>query len=336
MVSDTEKVTSVQGLSARRINRRSLNAITFGIIVASLYAFATLMVEPRYIYGDPSHYRLFYNGVVGMTLSHGYEFYHSSLGASEPGYYLIVRLFAPIMSRLQFEMVCNGIFGYLIARILVKLKISWLIIFLFIFNFYILVLLLSADRLKISMIFVALAVNARTKIRGSLLLTAALCHFQSLLLIACYLAHELYLPMARAIFLGKLHVRLLLGGLFAACIAVFALKYAPYIMAKIAVYSLTYTGLLQIVEPLIFLLVSLWYGKGGRKRIFVSYMPLVLAAYFVGDIRVTIFAYLLFVIFGFRVRGGLNVGVVMTTGYFAVTGIMFLATILKYGNGFPS
>jgi hypothetical protein len=104
--------------------------------------------------------------------------------------------------------------------------------------------------------------------------------------------------------------------------------------------SINYTNLTSsntswkdIIKPLLFLVASLIYAKNKTKIIYI-FLPLIRAAFIVGDSRVNIFCFFVFLYAALPVKKGLNLGILVTSIYFLLKNYFFLAQVFKYGNGF--
>lgn len=64
------------------------------------------------------------------------------------------------------------------------------------------------------------------------------------------------------------------------------------------------------------------------------FIPLFMAVFLFGDERINILGYFIFLYYALFVRRGLNVGVLITSVYFAYASYGHLVRIFKYGNGF--
>jgi len=90
----------------------------------------------------------------------------------------------------------------------------------------------------------------------------------------------------------------------------------------------------SIWKPLVFLLLTAFYAKGevlsaGMKQVIIIFLVLL-----VGEERLVIFSYIIFMSYALKVNRGINVGVLVVSTYFFLKGVVFLYGIYLYGDGF--
>jgi hypothetical protein len=94
------------------------------------------------------------------------------------------------------------------------------------------------------------------------------------------------------------------------------------------------SGVLGLFKVLLFMLMSLYYAWPKRLEIFALFIPILVFTAFFGGERFVILGYFVFMFYGLQVSRGLNLGVIATSSYFAVKGILFLDNVFVYGDGF--
>lgn len=107
-----------------------------------------------------------------------------------------------------------------------------------------------------------------------------------------------------------------------------------HVLSKLAAYSGVWGGADSLIKPLIFMALAVYYSRQKWGEALLASLPLVVASYFVGSERVTIFSYFVFMYYAAPYRNGLNLGVIATSVFFAYGGIGFLSRMIMFGDGF--
>ena len=164
----------------------------YAILAAICVLIFSLNILPLYIDGDQLHYRDFYKYCFydSLTLSQQFFCYQNTLGSQEPGYFFISKLASIYLEKDIFIAIANTILTFFMTILILKYyQKNWqriAFIVLIITNYYFIVMLLSAERLKFSFIFliISLLVSGNKKIIsfGVVIFT----HIQSILLVGAY------------------------------------------------------------------------------------------------------------------------------------------------------
>lgn len=305
-------------------------------LCAALVFLLSIFILPLYVGGDQAHYRAFYDGVSEYGFLEGFSFYKATLSASEPLYYAIIYFFSGGVSKDVFISFVNALLGFFMARLLLVNNTSKLVVVGLLSNFYFLVLLFAAERLKFAIIFALLALGFSGRKSILAWLGALLSHAQLLLLLAGGVFSRA-LKRAAPILYARLPVAFFWEALFFAFFAFFALVIlGDHVAEKFLAYSVGKGagGFSSLLKPMVFVLLSIYYSRGKALEAFVVHSPLLIAAFLLGDDRIVILSYLVFMYYAIRVNRGLNLGVFSTSIYFFVKGIFFVENIFLYGDGF--
>ena len=313
-----------------------MNNTPYGIIAVA-WAFPifiiSLIVFPHYTAGDQEFYRSFYNGVADLNLTEGFAFYKDSLGTSEPGYFLLSFLFAPILPKDFLFSILNFALFQQIFLWLLKQDVSRYLFPTLYVNFYLLVLAFSAERLKVSLLVFLIAFCFSGLFRILFLALSVVTHVQVLVLFAATQVRSI-----NNVLYKLFHGRLGFGFLSLASITMlmmailFLLK--DHIESKLGAYYGFWGGPIAVVKPLLFTLLTVYYAKERRFEALLVSLPFVVCSYFIGEERIVIFSYFVFMFYALPVNRGLNVGVAMTSLYFSCKGILFLYNLALFGDGF--
>lgn len=311
------------------------------IVVGLAVFLLSLYISPYYVDGDQAKYANAYKGLPDFGLLEGYAFYANEVGGKEFFYYFIIWITSNCGIEKDVVMAAANAFLAiaalrLFARWNVSMPVSALIL---LSNFYLFVLYFAAERLKFSVLFfvISLLYIGATK---RFYLTAAMAissHFQIFLLYASMLS--LRLGKALWAFLKSSRIsltRLVLGGVALVVFAVLAQSIVvEYIIPKAAYYARLSGGneVADLVRIMALFALSLWYSKS-KSEVILVFIPLALASMIVGGDRVNMFGYFAFLYFGLRHNRGINIGILITSVYFAWKAYYFALSTIEYGYGY--
>lgn len=285
-----------------------------------------------YSKGDSARYTYFYNSLHDYSFIDGYSFYETSLGASEPIYYVMIFFFNEIVNKTIFFSFLNAFFGFILSKRLLKIGMHPILLILIAFNFYFLVLLIPAERLKVSIIFLLLSVSdLGLRYRITSLILSLLSHFQTFILIAARFKDTI----------KKLYLSLRFGNIkniFKIVLLFLILLSVPYyfrddIGEKLAAYN-DEGGIKALVKPFFFLILNLFYVSRDKFEIWIIHLPIMIAAFFIGDSRLVIFSFGIFLYYALQYKRGINFGTLISLLYFAGKGIEFLINVKSNGHAF--
>lgn len=305
-------------------------SIAIFIFSMIFFPFATL--------GDQAHYRLFYGELSTYSFGEGFRFYGKALGTQEWGYYILVYFFSGWCDKDILMSFINALLGFMLSRCILLLGASKFFLCMICFNFYFLVILFSAERLKLGVLFCLLAFSTHGCKGFIYWVMALLSHAQILILLVISVLSKM---AADAVFMfqGRLKYGFLISfALSIVFVVIIVTALGDHITAKFEAYSgpegIFAGGWQALWKPTIFLVGSAFYAKKKRYEAVIANIPLLVAAFFVGDERLVMFSYFIFMYYAIQVNKGLNVGVLMSSFYLLVKGVFFLSNIVVYGDGF--
>lgn len=309
-------------------------SVAFAFVV---FIFSMILL-PYASLGDQIHYRAFYEELPGYTFTDGFGLYQAVLGTQEWGYYILVYFSSGWWEKDFAISVLNAMLGGVLVRFILSLGASGFLLLMILFNFYFLVLLFSAERLKLGMLFCVLAFSTQGGKGFIYWLMAFLSHAQILILLLV----KLFSRMASdVVFMlqGRLKYSLLISaGIGVVFFVVIFTVLGDHIAAKLDAYSgpdsVFASGWQALLKPAVFLMGSAFYAKQSRYEAIVAHIPIFVAAFFVGDERLVMFSYFIFMYYAIQVKKGLNVGVLVSSFYFFIKGVFFILNIVEYGDGF--
>lgn len=313
-----------------KISRPLFLKLTAALLVFLL----SLLIRPFCTAADQSVYREVYGGLSRLGLKEGFLFYTSKLTSREYVHFFLSWLACRVMDRGLFIALSNALLAYVAMSLFLKWRLSAILAFvLIITNFYFLILYFAAERLKFAFIFLALSMLSIEHLRRfcSFAFLALLSHASVVLVYISTSLNFILRQISRFLRTGKVSRSFLLGVLFLS-IPLLLMKYQ--IISKVHGYYAP-RSLLELVKISVLLLLTLLYARK-KGEVFLLFVPLVAAICLVGDSRINIFGYFIFLYYGSQVRHGWNFGVLATTLYFAYSSIGLLVNIFQYGHGFYS
>ena len=317
-------------------DRIATSAKLVGIFVAvSIFVFS-LFVSQAYYAGDQRFYHLVYDNMSGLDFVSAFSFYTNWLSSVEVVHFAIVWSGSNLGIEKDILMsVINGLLAYLAFLVMIKQGAKYYVASIILAsNFYIFVLYFAAERLKISTVFLfaSLLYMRNIKIAASFAGLSILSHSQAILYYAPFVAN--ITSNIKAFATNKRNIFAMSLGLVLVVVAIYIIW--PQVQTKALRYYQTTTVLDAIVEisrTLVFLALSLLYGRD-KKNILFAFMPILVAVILFGGDRVNIVGYMMFLYFCIGNRGGVNIAIIATQLYFMYTGFQFLDRIFRYGTGF--
>lgn len=302
---------------------------------ASLVVFvfiATIVIYPYYIGGDQFHYRRVYSELYNLGLFEGYIFYNIALSSYEFVHFFLTWVFSKFVDKIIFDAFFNAVLALLIIMFFDKKRVFFIItVFFVVSNFYVLVLFFSADRLKFAIIFLLLSIYyfERIKLFGLFGFLALMAHIQLSILYAGMVLSWAIKKIIRVFRVGKISVSffyVLLG-----CLAFIFIMWGQIYTKFIAYFEIS--SIYEYIRLGIFFLMALWYSKN-KSQTFLVFLPLFGAVMLFGGERVNLLGYFVFLFYALQVNRGVNIGVIITSLYFAYASYGFLVKIFLYGDGF--
>lgn len=315
-----------------KIKKSNLYATLSAICVLTF----SLNIAPLYIDGDQLHYRDFYKYCFydALTLSQQFFCYQNTLGSQEPGYFFISKLAYLYLEKDIFISISNTILTFFMTLLILKYyQRNWqrlIFIILAITNYYFVVMLLSAERLKFSFIFliIALLISGNKKIIPFGL--AMLTHIQSILLIGPYYLAQVFDKKTNIWIRGLVILGFIL---LSAALFIFL---NDHIESKFTSYSSSTdengTGIIGVIKTSIFILLA---GISVRKIIpIICGMPLIVLSYFLGSERIGMLAFILYVFTVLYYKRKMDVLLFVIMLYFSFKSIGFISNVITYGTGY--
>jgi len=301
--------------------------------VATIAFFISLVLCYFYIGGDQYAYIRTYNLMPSLSFLEAQEIYQSYLTSKEIVHFILIFIFSRITEKAVFISLFNSI---LVFYALVLFR-SWGVNFLIsasilLTNYYVYVLFVPAERLKFGVILFIMGLVFAKASKKSIFFSILSCfaHFQMVVLFASLIFKHCLSKLMILVNHYKLSWHLLIVTMLPIIGLIF---YYDAIFHKVSVAMSNSNGMRGIIKPLIFLVGSLIYAKN-KINITLMFSPLIVAAFFLGDSRVNMFCFFIFLYAALPIKNGFNIGILITLLYFGQKNLFFVNQIIKYGNGF--
>lgn len=303
-----------------------------------LVFFGSLVLAGSYTEGDQAHYRSAYDLLPGIGWHDALIMYWSRISGNEPVHFLVSLLGSNLEIDKDLLMsVCNGI----LAAYLMQLFLTWgadirIAAAIVCTNFYLFALYFAAERLKFASIFAVLALlctgNSIRMVFFSMM--SILSHFSLLIL---WLGVWLSALFAKAEG-GELKSRSsrLTFVLTAVLFVVLLVFESDYLIWKLGTYVAAHGAFdfTSLVPVLILTGLSCFYSKRLIRPV-LCFLPLMIGIAIMGGSRLNMLGYFIFLYYGLRANGGLNLGVLATLAYLAYKAFGLTSNIVLHGHGFP-
>jgi hypothetical protein len=301
------------------------------IILPFIIFLLTLYISPFFVNGDQYHYNLTYNEVKNLNFIQGFFYYHHNIASFEPVYYIIINLSSEFISRVIFIALSNAFLAYLIILYLERYKVSiTVIIILILTNYYLIVLYFSAERLKFAFLFLFLALLAKNYRNKTIILVLSVTtHIQMFILFLSLIFKKLMNVIQQILIRNKMNKKYLFY--FILSIVVLLLM-QNQIICKFNSYfhksSFTFP-----YKILIFFSMTMLYTRN-KLEVLSIFFVLFVAILFLGEGRINIFGYCIFLYYALQYNRGINIGIFLTSSYYTYQTILFVNNIFLTGDGY--
>lgn len=306
----------------------------FGVLVAIFGYLISLSLLHNYTEGDQVQYRIFYDKIVGLSFFDAGLVAEIEISSKEPLTLLILWLGANLgVSKDIWISLLNVVLIMGLYTLLSKHKAPWFVILLFFSNFYFLVLITSAERLKISYIFIIYAFLFSSYKRGLLLLLAPLAHLQSFVFLFGLIASVSHKELLNIVFKLRINKRAPIRVVILTVTA-FMLIYLLMEGFVLKIDAYMHSAELFSFVNIVLLMIIVVAATKNKSRMILALIPMFIAVGVVGGDRVNMIAVTLalgLLIFEQRLKHPL---VLMLLLYYAIKSIPYIISVYEYGDGF--
>ena len=285
--------------------------------------------------GDQEFYREFYANVFGLNFGEAYVYFFKTLGTQEPGYFILIYALSGVIEKSFFMSFLNAWLGYCIAYWLSLNKVSAIVLVPLVFNFYLMVLFFSAERLKLALLFFMLMAISSGWKKNVLMLASLASHVQLAVLFMSQAFRSIEKPFLRLFLYMNVQKPAAKHFVLLLLMALGTIFLWDHVMSKLYYYE-GKENIISLWKPLVFLIFTMFYARNDFFNVFVQHLVIIVASLVVGEERLVIFSYLIFMSYAIKVNRGVNIGVLLTSAYFFIKGLDFMYNIYVYGDGFKA
>jgi hypothetical protein len=311
------------------------NTIAVALILAIVYYWFSNYLLGYYTEGDQVHYRAFYEALKGAEVRDIMFLAVSYVNSLEPVSAFILWAGSNLgIEKNIFISVLNSLLVACIFLFARQYRLKIFMIFLLLTNFYLVVLLTSAERLKISYIFLVLAAISAKKLRLFFLALTPLAHLQNIIFLTALalsrFASNFKVLKIKFFFRAR---NLLISCLFLVLIVFFIINTYKGINNKLNAYIDRDFSINDLVNLFILFVISTYVAKS-RFLMAVGLIPIFVASILIGGSRTNMIAVTLVIFILARERRIDHPLIYLMMIYFSFKSIPFVKNILDFGNGF--
>ncbi|SFZ83553.1 hypothetical protein SAMN02983003_1714 [Devosia enhydra] len=307
----------------------------FAIVVTLAAACLGIWLAFAYTTGDAIHYGALYTQLEGASLETIRVWQACLTSSTEP-------LFGPVywlaaksgLPRPWFIALANILLVGLLALWLWRHRAPWTTWLLVLSCYHLLVLLGSADRLKLA--YIALLAGALVPAlwqKGALLIAAAGLHFQSVMLIGAWIAGLVPRAVREPAVRARLPLLMALAAIAGLAVAAFLALNWSWALVKIEAYGRRSEGLVETIDLLALIAVGVLAGRD-RWRALLTQLPLLVLSIPLGNSRLTIIGLSLLIVQLVEERRSGHPAFIALMAYMSWKSIGFVAAVAAMGNGF--
>jgi hypothetical protein len=289
-----------------------------------------------FVAGDQIIYRDIYYNVQDLDIFSAYAYYRSKINSDEIGHFVIVWLASPWFDKDVLNAASNAALAFFSYRVFVKWKAHYLVAFFLVaFGYYYLAIYLSAERLKYAALFYVVGVNLYYSqkyrvLSGIFFLLSLITHLQFIVLMVVFLSikgSSIFSNLIKSFSIQKKDI-LITSFCFLAILLVSVL-FSSHITSKILAYHSSF-GIYEYGKIFVFFLFSFLYSSN-RLSVLFAFLPLFLAVSVVGDMRINVFGYFVFLYFSLPYKKGFNFGVMVFLSYFLIGWVEYSLNVFNCG-----
>lgn len=309
--------------------------IVLSIVLAPIAYFSSYYLLSLYLDGDQRHYHELYDTLYGASIYDILNIAFQYVTSSEPISAFILWLGSNLGIEKNIYISILNVFFILGIFILARIyRVSWPMLLLLLTNFYVIVLMTSAERLKISFIFIILSAIFSGKLRLIFAGLSPFAHLQSIILLSVIILVHFERPIRQFFLDLKLNTKALAFSLFLlVAFAVFSPLLIEGALYKWDIYTSKDYPLTGLVNVLILSIMALYVTKNRFRMLLVLLVSIIGVAVLGGE-RINMIAIVL-VIYYLMIENRLHHPIIyFLMIYLSLKTIPFVNKIILYGNGF--
>lgn len=227
--------------------------------------------------------------------------------------------------------IVNGIFCILLYKTLRNLNAPSIVILLIFINYYIFVLMIPAERSKVSFIFILLALTSFGKSSYKYIILSVASHLQAIFIVAAYFL-SLQVNFIKRLIKGFVGINgLKMAFIFFLPLFFLMIYFYPMITHKLNFYSL---NIADFFKSLLLVVVSLFFAKK-KLTMLAAIVPLFIGVLILGG-ESRLFLIWFFVMLYILLKQGLLFAKIFYffLGYYVFKSYFFVSNIIHHGHGF--
>lgn len=289
----------------------------------------TMLLLPFYYGGDQHHYNKFWENLNNISILDvpGSSLFY--IGSLEPGYAFLSYFASFVTTKTIFSALVNYLITYIVFRWLASKRIALFLAPFYFSNFYVLVIFLAAERLRLALLFILIALCYR-RLRF-LVSVALITHVTSIMLLVPIYILNKFNYRIHVIRKKTLSILLFIVIPFLTLVWIFL---GEYILIKLSFYREGKTiDMLGFLKVSVFCILAMFHSALPTKT-FVAFLPLMICATILGPERVVIFAFFILIFVLIQSNHWFSPFLILVCLYFSFKGFVFIQNVIEYGNGF--
>ncbi len=320
--------------------------VTITIVVCVFIG--SLFLAPYYFGSDQHHYHSVYSLIKNIPFFEAIDSYRAKVVTHEFGHFIIIWVTSGLGIEKNLVMaLANSYLAFLVMKICQKWGVSVLVSSLIcVTNYYMFALYFSAERLKFAVIFFLISIYHINNLKKSFVFSflSLTFHLQFIVLYSSFLFPKYFGSFFRntkiVLLTNKIRIQSIKNTLAIIGIIISIwIIYGQHLLNKFdyhtsqAVFGPNFNPILNMLRVLIFFGLAIFYSKR-YKVVTLNYLPLIIAIFILGGHRLNIFAYMIFLYYALAYKRGLNLGILITTIYFALKSFKFVNLFVSTGSGY--
>jgi hypothetical protein len=314
-------------------NKIKNNILFFSFLL--IFYLTSYLLLTYYVEGDQIYYRNFYDSLVDASASDVMPLAASHVSSYEPITAFILWIGAQLgIEKNIYISFLNILLSLGFFLLLKKYKVPIYLYAILFSNFYLIVLMTSAERLKIAYIFLVYAALIPGRIGLMLALASPLAHLSSFIFLFCF-SFPKFIENFKFLFtdfsIKKRNFKFQIS-IFLIAIPIF-LYLEDSIIYKASEYTTVYSGIVDFFNISLIFFIGIFVTRDRFQMVF-SMLPLFGAIFMIGTIRVNMIAVTLFIYILLKEYKLHHPLVILLLFYLSIKSIPFIYNIFIYGNGF--
>lgn len=314
------------------VEKKSFYPIFYSLITLCI----CLWLVPIYIEGDQEHYNLFFQNCIlsDYSVADKFSCYSAYLDSQEPGYFIIINTLATLFNKHTIIIAADTLLAYLITRLIfLHTNIGYqrhILSILMVTNFYMLVLCLSAERLKFSLILLLLALLTKNiKNKYIFIFSSLMTHSQNIILF-----FSGFLSQIQSLRLSLWKKTALIFGGISLLLMIFYFN-KEHILRKFSIYSSVDAGdfgINAVIKVSVLYIIAILSIR--KWSVVLGGLPILLSSYLLGSSRIMILMFIFYIAITLYNKKKMDLIMFLVLCYFSYKSIGFIQNILIYGEGF--